>query len=227
MRKLMMVAVVVAIAGVLTTGVVLAQGVTACDVPAVGAQMIQQAQDGNFEAAAEHAQTILASTESLEGKSPTELYYIGMAHRYMMAHAMDMAVAEGLPGEQKEEAIRIADSVMAPAVEDVRTVAHGERVELTDYLVPGQTVIFDFYSKYCPPCMQIGPHIEALAKERDDIVLVKVDINRPGKQGIDWQSPVAQQYSLRGIPHFKIYGPDGQMQAEGQQARSMVMGWLQ
>lgn len=59
-------------------------------------------------------------------------------------------------------------------------VAHGERVELTDYLVPGKTVIFDFTSKYCPPCQLYEKPLKALQQKRPDIVVVKVDINRPG-----------------------------------------------
>jgi thiol-disulfide isomerase/thioredoxin len=139
---------------------------------------------------------------------------------------MDAAVAAGLAGDRQQIAIRIADSVLCP-YEDVRVVSHGERVELTDYLVPGQTVIFDFFSKYCGPCMQLAPYVEKLAETRDDIILVQVDINRPGVQGIDWESPVSRQHGLRGIPHFKIYGPDGAKVAEGDAARSMIMSWLQ
>ncbi len=56
--------------------------------------------------------------------------------------------------------------------------------------------------------------------------MVKVDINRPGVKGIDWQSPVARQFSLESIPHFKVYGPDGKLQAEGDSAYEMVLGWL-
>ncbi len=109
-------------------------------------------------------------------------------------------------------------------------VARGASVKLTDYLIPGKTVVFDFYSDYCGPCVQVAPALEKLHKTRADIVVVKVDINRPGIKGIDWQSPVAQQYGLHSIPHFKVYGPNGKILAEdgegSQKARQMVLGWL-
>lgn len=114
-------------------------------------------------------------------------------------------------------------------------ISQGEPVQLTDYLVPGKTVIFDFTSKYCPPCRAYDEPLHLLHVKRDDIVVVKVDINRPGVQRIDWQSPVAQQFELRSIPQFKVYGPDGKLLAEdrivSQQdrnpaARKLVDRWI-
>ena len=58
-------------------------------------------------------------------------------------------------------------------------------------------------------------------------MVVKVDINRPKHQGIDWKSPVAQQYGLRSVPHFKVYGPDGKLIAEDKEASRLVRGWLE
>lgn len=106
-------------------------------------------------------------------------------------------------------------------------ISHGEKVALADYLVPGKITIFDFTSNYCPPCRMIAPHLDKLHETRDDIAVVAVDINRPETKGIDWKSPVARQYDLHSIPHFKVYGADGKMMAEGDEARSIVFGWLQ
>ncbi len=105
-------------------------------------------------------------------------------------------------------------------------ISQGQTVALADYLVPGKITVFDFYSEYCPPCRAISPRLVKLHQTRDDIAVVKVDINRPGVKGIDWQSPVARQYNLESIPHFKVYGPDGKLQAEGDPAYEMVAGWL-
>src|SRR5688572_32823033 len=88
-------------------------------------------------------------------------------------------------------------------------ISQGKKVSLTDYLVPGKTVIFDFTSKYCGPCRAYDEPLHALHAKRDDLVVVKVDVNRPNVQGIDWEAPVVGQYGLHSIPHFKVYGPDG------------------
>ncbi len=106
-------------------------------------------------------------------------------------------------------------------------IAFGQRVNLRDYVVPGRTTIFDFTSYYCPPCRAIAPALHKLHESRADIVVVEVDLNRAGIQGIDWQSPVAQQYGMDSIPAFKVYGTDGKLQVEGDEARTFVTGLLQ
>lgn len=106
-------------------------------------------------------------------------------------------------------------------------IAHGEQVEIKDHLVPGKITVFDFTSEYCPPCRKISPLLDELHARRDDLAVVKIDINRPDTKGIDWKSPVARQYSLNSIPHFKVYGADGKLMAEGDAAFEMVAGWIE
>ena len=106
-------------------------------------------------------------------------------------------------------------------------IAHGERVEIKDHLVPGKITVFDFTSNYCPPCRQIAPMLDELHARRDDLAVVKVDINRPQTKGIDWRSPVAEQYSLESVPHFKVFDAQGKLMAEGDAAAEMVFGWIE
>lgn len=117
----------------------------------------------------------------------------------------------------------------APAAKSAKPlhVSKGERVQLESYLLPGKTTVFDFYSDFCGPCVAVAPALERLHAQRDDVVVVKVDINRPGVRRIDWDSPVAKQFSLRSIPHFKVYGPDGKpMTSDERKAREIVAGLL-
>ena len=86
------------------------------------------------------------------------------------------------------------------------------------YLQKGKTNIVDFYSDYCPPCKKISPLLQELGRKRPDLAILAVDINRKGVKGIDWSSPLARQYELRSIPHFKIYDGDGNLLKEGQEA---------
>ncbi|HUG13058.1 MAG TPA: thioredoxin family protein [Opitutaceae bacterium] len=101
-------------------------------------------------------------------------------------------------------------------------VSFGQEVDINDYIVKGKTTIVDFTSKFCPPCERISPLLDKLHASREDMVVVKVDINRPDVRGIDWKSPVARQYELNSIPHFKVFGPDGKLQAEGEEAYAIV-----
>jgi thiol-disulfide isomerase/thioredoxin len=105
-------------------------------------------------------------------------------------------------------------------------ISHGSRVKIAKFLVAGKTTVFDFYSAYCPVCMELKPGVEKLHRSRDDIAVVFVDINRPGFKGIDWDSPVSKQYNLPSTPQFKVYGPDGRLRAEGKPAYDLVTGWM-
>ena len=93
-------------------------------------------------------------------------------------------------------------------------VSMGQTINLAEVLVPGKTTVVDFTSKYCPPCQFYNEPLVKLHSQRNDIAVVKVDINRPDVRGIDWKSPVAQQFKLQSIPHFKVFGPDGKLIAE-------------
>lgn len=110
-------------------------------------------------------------------------------------------------------------------------VSFGEKIELGDFLVPGKIVIFYFMSPYCPPCNMYEEPLRALHRQRTDIVVVKININRPGVKRIDWESPVAVQYGMGSIPRFKIFGPDGKLIAEDigkdKPARDMVNKWCE
>lgn len=119
-------------------------------------------------------------------------------------------------------------------------VSHGSTVDLASLAVPGKITVFDFTSEFCPPCRGYTEPLHRLHANRDDVAVVKIDINRPGVKGIDWKSPVAAQFKLRSIPHFKVYGPDGQLLAEDvlelgadgrptkrdSKARAMVDKWI-
>lgn len=93
-------------------------------------------------------------------------------------------------------------------------ISQGREVNLADFLVPGKVTIFDFTSEYCPPCRAYADPLLKLHERRAEVAVVKIDINRPEIHQIDWNSPVARQYGLHSIPHFKIYGPDGKVIAE-------------
>ena len=59
--------------------------------------------------------------------------------------------------------------------------------------------------------------LRVLAAAHDDLVVVKVDVNREGITQIDWNSPVSMQFGLRRLPHFVVYGPDGRIVAQDDQ----------
>ncbi|MCK4760931.1 MAG: thioredoxin family protein [Candidatus Aminicenantes bacterium] len=102
----------------------------------------------------------------------------------------------------------------------------GQEVEIEDLMQSGKINIFDFYSEFCPPCRRISPKLEQLDRRRDDVVVIKIDINRENTRGIDWKSPLARQYNLSSIPHFIIYDAEGRRTHEGNSAATQVMQML-
>lgn len=114
----------------------------------------------------------------------------------------------------------------AGEVQEVNAGNGGETLDLKPFLAKGKTTLFDFYSPFCGPCLQLAPLLEQLAQKRPDLAIRKVNINRPEVKGIDWRSPLVQQYNLHSVPHFAIYDRKGKLETEGQTAFNQVMGWL-
>lgn len=157
--------------------------------------------------------------------SAEEQYAVGLAHLLLAAEWLEKATQSGqLPAEQAARAQEWLAKLLPPRL---IVIGQGERVELEKYIPEGKTTIVDFYSEYCPPCRALSPRLEKLAQSRPDIFIIKVDINRPGVHGIDWQSPVAQQFQLRSIPHIRIYGPNKQLQVEGREAYMQILQWIE
>ncbi len=99
-------------------------------------------------------------------------------------------------------------------------------INLKSMLVKSKTNIVDFYSDYCGPCKRISPLLEKLDQRRSDIAVIKIDINRRGVKGIDWQSPIAKQFRLKSIPYFIVVSPWGKLMCEGKEAYDYVVQQL-
>jgi len=124
--------------------------------------------------------------------------------------------------------LALTGQLLAGAVQDGNSGRSGQTLDLKSLPVKGHTTVVDCYSQYCPPCMRLAPLLEQLAQKRSDLVIKKVDIQRPEISGhIDWQSPLAKQLGLRSIPHFMIFDQKGKLASEGQGAMKQVLGWLQ
>jgi thiol-disulfide isomerase/thioredoxin len=120
----------------------------------------------------------------------------------------------------------IPSGAWAGSVTDVNPNNPGESLDIKSLLVKGKTTVIDFYSPFCPPCVRMAPLMAKLAKKRPDLAIKKVDINRKGANGIDWRSPLAQQYGIRQVPFFMIFNPQGKLVAQGGGATETVVGWL-
>ena len=57
-------------------------------------------------------------------------------------------------------------------------------------------VLIDFYADWCGPCRMVGPIIEEIANERDDILVVKVNVDR--------ERELAQKFGVLSIPTLVV-----------------------
>ncbi len=97
----------------------------------------------------------------------------------------------------------------ATGAADIELISQGRQVDLAAHLVPDKLVLFDFYADWCMPCRYLEPHLDRIAElNADALAIRKIDV-------IDWTSPVARQYQISVLPHLKLYGPGGELLAEG------------
>jgi thioredoxin 1 len=58
-------------------------------------------------------------------------------------------------------------------------------------------VLVDFWAPWCGPCRIIAPHLEELAGERDDLLIVKLNT--------DENPQTAAQYNVMSIPTLLLF----------------------
>ncbi|MGN1280392.1 MAG: thioredoxin [Succinivibrio sp.] len=67
----------------------------------------------------------------------------------------------------------------------------------TEVLNSDKPVLVDFWAKWCGPCRSIGPFIEELSEEMDNVKFVKVDI--------DENSAYASKFGVMSIPNLILF----------------------
>lgn len=58
-------------------------------------------------------------------------------------------------------------------------------------------VLVDFWAPWCGPCRIVAPHLEELAGERDDLTIVKLNV--------DDNPQTAAQYNVMSIPTLLLF----------------------
>lgn len=88
-----------------------------------------------------------------------------------------------------------------------------------DVLKSKKPVLVDFWAEWCGPCKMIGPSLEELSGERDDVVIAKINIDD------NPESPT--RYGVRGIPTMILF-KDGQPQATkvGALPKQQIKSWI-
>ena len=83
-----------------------------------------------------------------------------------------------------------------------------------------KTVLIDFYADWCGPCRMVDPVIDEIAKEREDVVV--------GKVNVDEESELAGEFGVFSIPTLVVM-KDGKVvsQATGARPKASILAMLE
>ncbi|MCJ9428317.1 thioredoxin [Kordiimonas sp. A6E486] len=80
-------------------------------------------------------------------------------------------------------------------------------------------VLLDFWAQWCGPCKMIGPVLEQISGERDDIVIAKMDI--------DDNPETPTRFGVRSIPTLLIFkGGEAVASTMGAKPRAQLEAWI-
>ena len=88
-----------------------------------------------------------------------------------------------------------------------------------DVLSASTPVLVDFWAEWCGPCRQIGPSLEELSDEMDNVVIAKINI--------DENPQIPSQFGVRGIPTMILF-KDGEAHATkvGALPKNKIKEWI-
>jgi thioredoxin 1 len=77
-------------------------------------------------------------------------------------------------------------------------IIEGTKENFTEKVLKNKKpVLVDFNAEWCPPCQALHPVLEELAEERDDFLIVTVDI--------DENPDLADEYEVSSIPCVMVF----------------------
>ncbi|MBQ8746905.1 MAG: thioredoxin [Clostridia bacterium] len=88
-----------------------------------------------------------------------------------------------------------------------------------EVLASDKTVLLDFWASWCGPCRMLSPTVDAIAEERPDI--------KVGKVNVDEQNELAAQFGIMSIPTLVVI-KNGQIvtQSAGVQPKESILAML-
>ena len=97
---------------------------------------------------------------------------------------------------------------------------HIETVEEFNEIIKKERVLVDFYADWCGPCKMLGPVLEEIATEKDDIEIVKLNV--------DNFFTLAKKYGVMSIPALKIFSQGSVVkQTEGFLTKGELLDFLE
>ena len=79
-----------------------------------------------------------------------------------------------------------------------------------EVMLSEKPVLVDFWAPWCGPCRMVGPLVDEIAEERDDI--------KVGKINVDEEPELAAQFQIMSIPTLMVF-KDGEVVSKTMGAR--------
>lgn len=81
-------------------------------------------------------------------------------------------------------------------------------------------VLLDFWASWCGPCRMVLPLVEEIAREREDILVAKVNV--------DEQAELAEEYEVTTIPTLMVFrGGEVVVRKSGALPKAQILAMLE
>lgn len=87
-------------------------------------------------------------------------------------------------------------------------------------LIQGDLVLVDFFATWCGPCKMLSPVLEELSEERDNVKIVKIDI--------DENADLARSYGIMSVPTMILFKNGQQVgMKNGYMPKQVISEWIE
>ena len=95
---------------------------------------------------------------------------------------------------------------VSPPAKSLQINEPGKAVDILASLPDGYVVVVDFWGEHCGACHVVGGMRAVQLAHSPKVLIRKIDVG-------DGFSPVAEQYDISSLPHYKVYDKHKRMRA--------------